>query len=146
MINGISLESIKETIPWNAVAGKIHCIFLDATLLIMSLISCYYCYSKHTLRSFLSIFVSFLESHQHYSNLHFYLCRLWVEIEAHKWRFLALLVDHILSEVRPATKELSAVLSTYTQYWANILVEGRCIKISSQIDRWIFGGTSVLSW
>ena len=24
--------------------------------------------------------------------------RLWVEIEAHKWRFLALLVDHILSE------------------------------------------------
>ena len=29
---------------------------------------------------------------------------------------LALLVDHILSEVRPATKELSAVLSTPTQY------------------------------
>ena len=55
------------------LAVKIHCIFLDATLLIMSLISCYYCYSKHTLRSFLSIFVSFLESHQHYSNLHFYL-------------------------------------------------------------------------
>ena len=60
VINGISLESIKETIPWNAVAGKIHCIFLDATLLIMSLISCYYCYSKQTLKSFLSFFVSFL--------------------------------------------------------------------------------------
>ena len=72
--------------------------------------------------------------------------RLWVEIEAHKWRFLALLVDHILSEVRPATKELSAVLSTSTKYWASILVEGRRIKISSQIDRWICGGTSVLSW
>ena len=37
-----------------------------------------------------------------------------------KWRFLALLVDHILSEVRPATKELSAELSTPTQYWASI--------------------------
>ena len=47
------------------------------------------------------------------------LCRLWAEIEAHKWRFLALLVDHILSEVRPVTKELSAVLSTPNQYWAS---------------------------
>ena len=50
----------------------------------------------------------------------FGLCRLWAEIEAHKWRFLALLVDHILSEVKPATKELSAELSTPTQYWASI--------------------------
>ena len=25
-------------------------------------------------------------------------CRLWAEIEAHKWRVLALLVDHILSD------------------------------------------------
>ena len=38
------------------------------------------------------------------------------EIEAHKWSFLALLVDHILSEVRPATKELSTEL----QCWASI--------------------------
>ena len=82
----------------------------------------------------------------HNKCLSWWICRLWAEIEAHKWRFLALLVDHILSEVRQATKELSAVLSTSTKYWANILVEGRCIKISSQIDRWNFGVTSVLSW
>ena len=44
-------------------------------------------------------------------------CKLWAEIEAHKWRFLALLVNHILRGVRPATKELSAVLSTELTSW-----------------------------
>ena len=56
---------------------------------------------------------------------------MWAEIEARKWRFLALLVDHILSEVRPATKELSAVLSTELTSRRKIL-EKWCIKISSK--------------
>ena len=62
-------------------------------------------------------------------------CRLWAEIEAHKWRFLALLVDHILSDCwdvwSKATKELSAVLGTELKSRRKIL-EKWCIKISSK--------------
>ena len=64
---------------------------------------------------------------------------MWAEIEAHKWRFLALLVDHILSvemQVRPATKELSelySVLLLSTELASSCkILEKWCIKIISK--------------
>ena len=49
----------------------------------------------------------------------FSICRLWAEIEAHKRCFLALLVNHILSDW--LIVEMNEVrVECHTQYWAKI--------------------------